>query len=495
MSLSTIVKWVCSGSAKLVLLKCAVSVFVLYFGTRLAIRLLRRIVYWVYRALSVLVALSLIVVALLLAGKYVVEGKMQFLQEQHHITQLVEKLLPSDFQVVSYYEGDIDRDSVPEYLIVYRYDLPPGTKGANAESEHPLGAVVIDAQKNISPELMKKGVPSSTGTYLTYQLLPRVSPGERISGGVGRSDAKPVLYSTKNSSELAIFGYDDHPWVTTFSIYRWSEDKYQVVGRWEGDEGISVYSKGGKPLVPQSGGHSIPEVKDTPAKIVVHRRLPGRSYLCKESTFVRDGPGKKFVENGPSVALCHAKLQSNYHPLYPEETVVAFYQALAQGNTKLAESYLFSAGAIAIPSGKPLCQPYLLESLDSELKPYKVKHQKGKVRLVQVEYSDVVKCARIPTLSPSKELEAPEILGESAKLTAPPTPEACTPSPSELISFETSVRVHVVLDDSLRYVATWLVKQFPENSNNPSKGNKWVLCNVDLERVEKVPYPSAGSQR
>lgn len=506
MSTSGLLHALCSGSPKQVLVKCLIALIVVCVAFKYTLNAMRGAFNMVFRVGTRLLLFLLVAAVLIFGAKHLAEGKEWSFKGDSYVPRLAKELLPSNWKLVEWYRGDLDGDSVPEYLLIYKFDQTLQKRnGGNekAEAANPLGAVVLDREKNVRPESSGRRVPYSPGSYLPYGLLPDLHAGAGL--GVGRSDARPVLYTAINPPEIGIFGYDYSPWVTTFSLYRWGGSGYRIIGRWEGNEGVLIYpEKAG--TIPKAKGNDIPKIAGTFVnRIVVHNKLPGRSALCEEMAFFRKDEETKFEEEKPMVALCHGKPGSRFHPFYPEEVVTAFYQALAEGNQAAARSYTYSSkpgrkSATKKPSdvygeeGELPCDPDVLRTLDERLEPYVKNPDKAKIRLVRVEYNGTLTCHGMSAPAPlDLQSEITGRLRRAYPVLPPPAPTLSCESEAKPFWLETGVRVTVVVDDGVKYYATWLLGQFPEGSNVPSLSPKWVLCGVEVERIEKVVNHSQGS--
>ena len=496
--MSAIKSFLCSGNLYVVTIKCALTIIVTFLALKIILNVLKNTLGVLARVFEKAIFLLLAAAVLFLAARHF-RGRLWSFESQD-VPQLAKRIMPSNWELVGWYEGNLDSDQATEYLIVYRFDQSLATPRKTQEQgkTHPLGAFVLEEKKNVRPETMRPGVPNEPAHVISYRLLPDLYPGKGL-GGIGRSRVVPALYTKATPPEIGLFGYDYKPWVTTFSLYRWEGNGYRMIGRWEGDEGISIAPQDAQPHATRRKTHTLPTIKNAFVREVIsHQRFPGRSSLCKESRFSRKEFGGDFVAQRPYIALCHESPGEDFIPFYPEETVVAFYQALEEGNRKAAEPYIFSPereGTVAWTT-EGRCDDHLMDTLDNRLRDYVDNPQKAKVRLVKVEYEGAVSYPDItgaPTQNPQSEME-------TRLRSAYPPAHHIFPAPEEAGSsgpttLETSVTVSVILNEHVKYTATWLLRQFPEHSGDPSKPLRWVLCGVHLDRVEKVSYSDFGSNR
>ncbi len=496
--MSAIKSSLCGGSLYIVVIKCLFTIAVTVLALKFTLNVLKATLGVLARAFEKVMLLLLVAAVLFLAVRHF-RGRLWSFEGQA-VPQLAKQIMPSNWDLVSWYEGNLDSDQATEYLIVYRFDQPltDPRQARKAGKAYPLGAFVLEEKKNIRPETMHPGVPNEPANVISYRLLPDLYPGKGI-GGIGRSKVVPALYTKGKPPEIGLFGYDYKPWVTTFSLYRWEGNGYRMIGRWEGDEGVSVVPQDAQPRAPGRRPHTFAEIKNAfVEQVISHQKFPGRSSLCKESRFSRKAFADDFVAQRPYIVLCHEKPGKDFIPFYPEETVVAFYQALEEGNRKAAEPYIFSPereGIVAWTT-EGRCDDHLMDTLDERLADYVNKPSKAKVRLVRVEYEGAVSYPDVTgTSTPSHQSEM-----ENRLRSAYPPARDVLPAPEETESsgpttLETSVTVSVILNESVKYTATWLVRQFPEHSGDPSEPLRWVLCGVHLDKVEKVSSSDFGSNR
>jgi hypothetical protein len=239
---------------------------------------------------------------------------------------LAEQVFPESWKLIQWFRLDADGDGVEEHLLIFRYNYRQGDK--KHPDVGPVGGVIYDPINNPTRES-----PEKTSDLLSGMLLPDVASGKG-EGYLAERRVIPRLCKVKGGSpELVIFGYGSDPWPTALSIFRWDGRRYEVLGHWEGDGGVSVSPK---ELVPEAGTKvgDTPLNCDSPVKsVVVRTRLHDRDLLCKEKIYSRGNAGQRFSSKGPTIGFCHHVPE---HPFYPEGAVVAFYETLREKGVQLA---------------------------------------------------------------------------------------------------------------------------------------------------------------
>lgn len=239
----------------------------------------------------------------------------------------LKQVIPEDWTPLRIEEADWDGDEDDEWLLLYRYNAP--------REKGPVGGVIYDAQVDLQAKPGGLRLPTRPAFLIPYPLLPSSQTGE---GYLGLKDVETRHYDTNDDDkvdEIVFLGkaYDDQ--VTSASLFQWqgSEKGYFLVRHFVGDGGVKV--KGG--TKPSKGEILYKGQIDT---VVVRTHTRDRSLLCRKEVYRREAGEAEFKRDGPpTLDFVYGVPDS---PVYPEGTVLAYYLALAKGDSGKAKRYLLT---------------------------------------------------------------------------------------------------------------------------------------------------------
>lgn len=239
----------------------------------------------------------------------------------------LKQIIPEDWAPLRIEEEDWDGDEDNEWLLLYRYNTP--------DKQGPIGGVIYDSQVDLQARHGGVRLTTRPAFLIPYPLLPNSQTGE---GYLGLKDVEARRYDADgddNADEIICLGraYDNQ--VTFASLFQWlgAERGYLVVRHFVGDGGV-VVTGGTEP----GGGRTLYTGRIDTVAVRIHSH--DRSLLCRKEVYRRGREEQTFTRDEPP-ALDFLYGAPEF-PVYPEGAVLAYYLALAAGDSKRAKSYVIT---------------------------------------------------------------------------------------------------------------------------------------------------------
>jgi len=239
----------------------------------------------------------------------------------------LKQVIPADWTPLRIEEADWDGDGDNEWLLLYRYNAP--------HQRGPIGGVIYDAQVDLQAKHGGLCLPTWPAFLIPYPLLPSSQAGE---GYLGLKDAEARCYDADDDDkvdEIAFLGkaYDDQ--IAFASLFQWqgTEKGYLLVRHFAGDGGVAV--EGG--TEPVKGERLY---KGRTVTVTVRTHTHDRSLLCRKEVYRREAGEDAFKRDEPPTLDFVYGVPD--FPVYPEGAVLAYYLALAAGDSEKAKGYLLT---------------------------------------------------------------------------------------------------------------------------------------------------------
>jgi hypothetical protein len=215
-------------------------------------------------------------------------------------------MLPENWQHVHTYRLDANRDGKQEWVVLYRFDLPPGTE----QGSGPIGGVVYQPDHK------------SSSVFTLYELRPRdgdylcececTATMENILSGLAGPELVVRDRCNGETSRLSIF-------------------------HWEPDEGEYL----------PKGHFSGSQIQVETNKVTVSQRLPHRAQLALRQVYQSRDDKTYYQPGNLGILVMSEKYELTFyetepenvmHSPYPEKVVLAFYNHYTDGK-KISEYF------------------------------------------------------------------------------------------------------------------------------------------------------------
>lgn len=233
------------------------------------------------RAIATLLAIALVTAA----------GVSYFRrQKESQITSPVE--LPGNWEHVSTYHFDANRDGNQEWIVLYRFDQPDATE----HDSGPIAGVVYQPGGNLSE-------------FTPYELHPQ--DNDYLCECACSATMEDVLSGLRGPEVVVRDRCGEE--ITKVSIFYWDaiEEKYLPQGHFSGDRVTLAMDK-----------------------VTVDQRLPNRAQLALQYTYRPLDNTTYYQPDGQGILVMHDGYEVVFHPRmpedvmlspYPEKVVLAFY--------------------------------------------------------------------------------------------------------------------------------------------------------------------------